>query len=56
LLDGLREAVGKRFLLETELTADEVGLLLGFSEAAAFHHSFKRWTGTTPRAFRKKAI
>lgn len=36
-------------------TISEASAKLGFTEPAAFHHAFKRWTGTTPRRFGKSA-
>lgn len=32
-------------------TLKEASAELGYSEPAAFHRAFKRWTGTTPRQF-----
>jgi AraC-like DNA-binding protein len=32
-------------------TLSETSAELGYSEPAAFHRAFKRWTGTTPRQF-----
>lgn len=38
-------------LLTQERTVAEVAELLGFSEAGAFFRAFRRWTGTSPKAF-----
>jgi AraC-like DNA-binding protein len=32
----------------------EVAYLIGYSEPAAFHHAFKRWTAETPQAYRER--
>jgi AraC-like DNA-binding protein len=51
LLDEVR--AGRALVyLEMDLPVAEVSYLLGFAEPAAFHHAFKRWTGTTPRQWR----
>lgn len=42
----------KRALVFTEAPAQEIGLALGFADAAYFSRSFLRATGATPRAFR----
>ena len=55
LLDALRHDMAARYLAEDHLPIAEAAFLLGFSEASAFHRSFKRWTGKTPAEFRKAA-
>jgi AraC-like DNA-binding protein len=52
LLDEVRCDLSKSYLRGRELAVCEVAYLLGFSEPSAFHRAFRRWTGTTPRAFR----
>jgi AraC-like DNA-binding protein len=53
VVDGLRHDLAVRYLAEERLAIAEVAYLLGFSEASAFHRSFKRWTGQTPADFRQ---
>lgn len=55
LLDSVRERLARRYLLERRLTVDEVADSLGFSEPSAFHRAFRRWTGSTPAAYRETA-
>jgi AraC-like DNA-binding protein len=52
LRDEIRQARAKEYLSATTLSATEIGLALGFSDGTAFMRAFKRWTGTTPSAFR----
>jgi AraC-like DNA-binding protein len=49
----MRHALAKRYLEEKELPISEVAWLLGYREIGSFTHAFARWTGTTPRDFRK---
>ena len=53
LSDALRSELAMRYLCEREIAIAEVAFLLGFSETSAFHRAFKRWSGTTPSAYRK---
>jgi len=53
ILDGLRHKLALRYLDEG-LPVKEAAFRLGFSEPASFSRAFKRWTGTSPLAARRK--
>ncbi len=53
LLDEMRRDLSVSYLREPEMAICEVAYLLGFSEPSAFHRAFRRWTGTTPREYRR---
>ena len=53
ILDGLRIVLAKRYLVEEELPVSEVAWLLGYKEVSSLTHAFRRWTGKTPRQFRR---
>lgn len=55
LLDEIRRDLSKRYLIEPQMAICEVAYLLGFSEPSAFHRAFRRWTGITPREYRRSA-
>ncbi len=52
ILDDLRAALARRYLVDRELPVSEVAWLLGYQEVSSLTHAFKRWSGTTPRQFR----
>jgi len=52
ILEETRAGLAKRYLAERDLPVSEIAWLLGYGEASAFTHAFKRWTGMTPREFR----
>lgn len=54
LLDQMRRDLALRYLREPEMAICEVAYLLGFSESSALHRAFKRWTGQTPKEFRRQ--
>lgn len=54
LLDELRRGMAQAYLADPRVSISEVSYLLGFSEQSAFQRAFKRWTGQTPLAFRRK--
>jgi AraC-like DNA-binding protein len=54
LVDETRKDAAERYLSNSPLSIGEVAFLLGYSEAAAFHRAFKRWSGATPQEFRRR--
>jgi AraC-like DNA-binding protein len=54
--DEARFSVAKQLLADAHMSLAEISAALGFSEPAAFSHAFRRWTGTTPSAWRKKLL
>mgnify|MGYP003348434397 CR=1 FL=1 len=52
LLDTLRADLVKQYLAETDFRLEQISYLVGYSEPAALGRAFRRWTGTTPAAYR----
>lgn len=50
----VRRALAERYLVERELSVNEIAFLLGYSEPSAFHRSFKRWHRLTPLEYRER--
>jgi AraC-like DNA-binding protein len=55
LWESVRRRRAEALLAAGKVTIDEIAFLTGFSEAPAFARAFKRWSGDTPGAFRKRA-
>lgn len=53
LLDEVRHQLSLRHLADSKESIAEISFLLGFAEVRAFHRAFKRWTGSTPAAYRQ---
>jgi len=54
LLDEVRFQMAREYLGETRLPLAEVSWLLGYTEPGNFSHAFKRWSGLSPRNYRKR--
>ena len=54
LLDAVRLEKSMELLADARLSIEQVAQRLGYSEPAAFIHAFKRWTGSSPAAFRRR--
>jgi AraC-like DNA-binding protein len=53
LLDDLRKRSALSYVASSQLPLSEIAFLLGFSQTAAFHRAFKRWTNLTPLEYRR---
>lgn len=53
LLDDARRTISLRRLAGSNQSIAEISFVLGFAEVRAFHRAFKRWTGSTPAAYRQ---
>ena len=54
VIAGLRKQVAGRLLRETDLSITEIAMTVGFRDLSGFTRSFKKWTGLSPRDYRKK--
>jgi len=52
LVDDVRREQATTLLGDSKLQISDVAGLLGYVEQSSFSHAFRRWTGTSPRAWR----
>lgn len=55
VLDRVRFTVAKELLENAALPLPQIAAALGYSEVSSFMRAFRRWTGTTPSAWRGSA-
>ncbi|WP_348767129.1 AraC family transcriptional regulator, partial [uncultured Salinisphaera sp.] len=53
-LDEARHTLALRHMADAGLCIGDISHRLGFSEQSAFQRAFKRWTGITPLAWRRR--
>ena len=54
VVSEFRVAMAKRYLSETSLPANEVAMLVGYSDPANLYRTFQRETGQTPKQYRAR--
>lgn len=54
ILDEVRYEKAKDWLGSSRLPIEDIAIKLGYQEAAAFNHAFKRWSGNTPSQYRRQ--
>jgi AraC-like DNA-binding protein len=53
ILNELRQELADKYIKDSSLNLNEISFLLGFSEISSFSRAFKRWTGSSPSAYRE---
>jgi AraC-like DNA-binding protein len=53
LVEATRRAEAQARLLDRQLSVSEVAARVGFAQPSSFTRAFRRWTGQTPRAYRR---
>src|SRR6266481_2960001 len=56
LVADTRRRFALSYLGNRSNTLTKIAFLLGYSEVSAFNRAFKRWTGSTPLAYRSQAV
>jgi transcriptional regulator GlxA family with amidase domain len=51
--DDVRCSLAQEYLRTTQMSTDDIAMLLGFSDGANFRRALKRWTGKAPSELRK---
>jgi AraC-like DNA-binding protein len=54
VVDALRRELACAYL-DRRVPIPEIAALLGYADGTAFHHAFRRWTGSTPLAYASRA-
>jgi AraC-like DNA-binding protein len=54
LLEETRFGLARQYLSGSELSMEEIATLLGYTEPGTFSHAFRRWSGETPSAWRRR--
>jgi len=55
LKDEVRLSVSRELLARTEIAVSDVAAALGYATPSAYVRAFRRWTGSSPTAWRRAA-
>ena len=55
LHEQTRKALALRYVRDPEVSLSRIAQMLGFSDQSNFNRAFRRWAGSSPGSFRKKA-
>jgi AraC-like DNA-binding protein len=55
LVDEVRRHLSSKYLADGNFSLGEIAWLLGYSESSAFNRAYRRWTGRSPSADRRRA-
>jgi AraC-like DNA-binding protein len=54
IVDSVRSEMAERLVADDRMSLTEIAFLLGFADVSGFRRRYKRWTGTSPAAARKR--
>lgn len=54
LLAAVRRELAEEYVRDPEVPVTEISYMLGFSDVSSFSRAFKRWTGRSPAALRRR--
>ena len=54
LIDETKKDIAINYIVNSQLSMQDIATMLGFSEQSAFHRAFKRWTNLAPSLYREK--
>ncbi len=54
VVEDVRKNAAEHYLRDTHMPLAELAQALGFADHASFNRAFKRWTGSSPGAFRRR--
>ncbi|MBX3193409.1 MAG: AraC family transcriptional regulator [Labilithrix sp.] len=56
IVDDVRRTAALRLIAEPKLSVFEIAAMVGYRDATSFRAAFERWTGLTPRDYRRERI